>query len=40
MSKCDFNKVVKQGMLHHVCDVAYDENMFEPIRTGKCRSTY
>ena len=26
-------------MLHHVCDVAYDENMCGPIRTRKCRST-
>ena len=24
-------------MLHHVCDVACDENMCGPIRTRKCR---
>ena len=27
------------GMLHHVCDVAYDETMYGPIKTRKCRST-
>ena len=26
-------------MLHHVCDVAYDEKMSGPIKTRKCRST-
>ena len=26
-------------MLHHVCDVAYGENMCEPIKTRKCRNT-
>ena len=26
-------------MLHHVCDVSYEEDMCEPIRTRKCRST-
>ena len=26
------------GMLHHVYDEAYDENMCGPIRTRKCRS--
>ena len=26
-------------MLHHICDAAYDENMYGPIRTRKCRST-
>ena len=26
-------------MLHHICDVAYDENRFGPIRTCKCRGT-
>ena len=25
--------------LHHVCDVAFDENMCVPIRTRKCKST-
>ena len=28
-----------RGMLHHVCDVAYDENMCGPIRTHKYKST-
>ena len=28
-----------QGMLHHGCDVAYDENMCGPVRTHKCKST-
>ena len=35
-----FTGINFRGMLHHVFDVAYDENMFEPIRTRKCRSTY
>ena len=26
-------------MLHHLCDMAYDENMWGLIRTRKCRST-
>ena len=26
-------------MLHRVCDVSYDENMWGPIRSRKCRST-
>ena len=26
-------------MLHHICDVAYDENMCGPIRTRKYKST-
>ena len=26
-------------MLHHICDVVYDENMCESIRTCKCSST-
>ena len=28
-----------RGMLHHVCDVAYDEDRCGPMRTRKCRST-
>ena len=28
-----------RGILHHVCDVTYDENMCGPIRTRKCRIT-
>ena len=28
-----------RGMLHHVCDVTYNEEMCGPIRTRKCRST-
>ena len=28
-----------QGMLHTVCDMAYDKNLCGPIRTRKCRST-
>ena len=27
------------GMLHHICDVAYDENRSGPIRTHKFRGT-
>ena len=34
-----FTGINFQGILHHVCDVAYDENMNGPIRTRKCRST-
>ena len=34
-----FTGINLRGMLHHVCDVAYDENMFGPIKTLKCRST-
>ena len=26
-------------MLHHVCDVTYEENMCGPIKARKCRST-
>ena len=33
-----FTGINFRGMLHHVCDVAYDENMCGPIRTRKCRS--
>ena len=25
-------------MLHHICDVTYDENMCGPMRTCKCSS--
>ena len=28
-----------RGMLHHVCDAAYDENVSGLIRTRICRST-
>ena len=35
-----FTGINFRGMLDHVCDVAYDENMCERIRTGKCRSTF
>ena len=34
-----FTSINFRGMLHRVCDVAYDENMCRPIRTRKCRST-
>ena len=34
-----FTGINFRGMLHHVCDVAYDENMCGPIRPCKCRST-
>ena len=34
-----FTGINFRGMLHHVCDVAYDKNMFGPIKTRKCRST-
>ena len=34
-----FTAINFRGMLHHVCDVVYDENMSGPIRTRKCRST-
>ena len=34
-----FTGIKFRGMLHHVCDVAYDENMCGPIRTLKCRRT-
>ena len=27
-----------RGTLHHVCDMACDENLYGPIRTCKCRS--
>ena len=30
-----FTGINFRGMLHHVCDVAYDENMCGPIRTRK-----
>ena len=30
-----FTGINFQAMLHHVCDVAYDENKCEPIRTLK-----
>ena len=33
-----FTGINFRGMLHHVCDVAYDENMCGPIRTSKWRS--
>ena len=34
-----FTDVNIQGMLHHVCDVVYDENMCVAIRTRKRRNT-
>ena len=34
-----FTVINFRGMLHHVCDLAYDKNMSGPIRTSKCRST-
>ena len=34
-----FTGINFRGMLHHVFDVAYDENVIGPIRTRKCRST-
>ena len=34
-----FTGINFRGMLHHVCNVAYDENMCGPITTRKCRST-
>ena len=34
-----FTGIYFPGMSHHVCDVAYDENMCWPIRTRKFRST-
>ena len=33
-----FTSINFRGMLHPVCNVAYDENMCEPIRTRKCRT--
>ena len=33
-----FTGINFRGMLHHVCDVAYDENMCGPIKTRKFRS--
>ena len=34
-----FTGINFRGILDQVCDVAYDENMCEPIRTRKCWST-
>ena len=34
-----FTGINFRGMLHHVCDVGYDENMCGPIKTRNCRST-
>ena len=34
-----FTGINFRAMLHHVCDVAYDENMCGPIKNRKCRST-
>ena len=34
-----FTGINFRGMLHHVCDATYDENMCEPITTRKWRST-
>ena len=34
-----FSGINFRDMLHHVCDMAYDENMSRPIRTRKCRSS-
>ena len=34
-----FTGINFQGLLHHICDVVYDENMYEPMKACKCRST-
>ena len=34
-----FTGINFRGMLHHVCDVAFDKNMCGPIKNRKCRST-
>ena len=34
-----FTGINFRGMLHHICDIAYGENMCGPIRTCKCRNT-
>ena len=34
-----FTGINFRGMLHHVCDVAYDESIRGPIRTRECTST-
>ena len=34
-----FTDINFRGMLHHVCDVAYDKNMCGPIKISKCSST-
>ena len=34
-----FTGINFRDMLHHVCDVAYDENMCGPVRARKCRKT-
>ena len=34
-----FTDINFRGMLHHACDVVYDEIMCGPIRTCKCKST-
>ena len=34
-----FTGINFRGMLYLVCDVPYDENMWGPIRSRKCRST-
>ena len=33
-----FTGINFRGMLRHVCDAAYDENMCGPIRPRKCTS--
>ena len=33
-----FTDINFRGILHHVCDVAYDKKMSGPIRTRKSRS--
>ena len=34
-----FTGINFRGMLHHVCDVAYDQNRCRPIRNSKCMGT-
>ena len=34
-----FTGINFRSMLHHVCDMAYDENMCGPIKTRECRSS-
>ena len=34
-----FTGIYFRGISHHVCDVAYEENICGPIRTRKCKST-
>ena len=34
-----FTGINSRGMLHHVCDVAYEKSMWGPIRSRKCKGT-